>query len=127
MGDVPLIEADKFLQCGHPENIPEAALRERFLLAGQRPSLGIASPTRTLDPFLTVVTVGFAAAKRNDRSIRLWRSFRQTLMNTWHGSTTFTKSRVSPPFGSREARVLPGRVVSRGGDVCKYFGDAPRT
>ena len=32
MGDVPLIEADKFLQCGRPANIPEAALRERLLL-----------------------------------------------------------------------------------------------
>jgi hypothetical protein len=34
MGDVPLIDADRFLQCGRPANIPEAALRERLLLAG---------------------------------------------------------------------------------------------
>jgi hypothetical protein len=37
MGDVPLIDADRFLQCGRPANIPEAALRERLLLADQRP------------------------------------------------------------------------------------------
>jgi hypothetical protein len=37
MGDVPLI-ADPFLQCGRPANIPEAALRECLLLAGQRPT-----------------------------------------------------------------------------------------
>jgi hypothetical protein len=29
MGDVPLIDADTFLQCGRPANIPEATLRER--------------------------------------------------------------------------------------------------
>jgi hypothetical protein len=33
MGDVPLIDADPFLQCGRPANIPEAALRECLLLA----------------------------------------------------------------------------------------------
>jgi hypothetical protein len=37
MGDVPLIDADRFLQCGRPANIPEAALRERLLRADQRP------------------------------------------------------------------------------------------
>jgi hypothetical protein len=37
MGDLPLIEADTFLQCGRPANIPEAALREHLLLADQRP------------------------------------------------------------------------------------------
>lgn len=37
MGDVPLIDADRILQCGCPANIPEAALRERLLLARQEP------------------------------------------------------------------------------------------
>ena len=37
MGDVPLIDADRFLQCGCRANIPEAALRERLLLARQEP------------------------------------------------------------------------------------------
>jgi hypothetical protein len=37
MGDVPLIDADRSLQCGRPANIPEAALREHLLLADQRP------------------------------------------------------------------------------------------
>jgi hypothetical protein len=36
MGDVTLIDADGFLQCGHLANIPEAALRERFLLVDRR-------------------------------------------------------------------------------------------
>jgi hypothetical protein len=44
MGDVPLIDADTFLQCGCPANIPEAALRERLLLADQRPT------TKRLEP-----------------------------------------------------------------------------
>jgi hypothetical protein len=33
MGDVPLIDADRFLQCGRLANSPEAALRKRRLLA----------------------------------------------------------------------------------------------
>jgi hypothetical protein len=37
MGDVPLIDADRFPQCGRPTNVPEAALRERLVLADQRP------------------------------------------------------------------------------------------
>jgi hypothetical protein len=37
MGDVPLIDADPFLQCGRPANIPEAALHECLLLADKRP------------------------------------------------------------------------------------------
>jgi hypothetical protein len=38
MGDVPLIDADRFLQCGPPANIPEAALRERLLPAARAES-----------------------------------------------------------------------------------------
>ncbi len=51
MGDVPLIDADRFLQCGRPANIPEAALRERLLLAdGCSPSQpqGLANEGRRL-------------------------------------------------------------------------------
>jgi hypothetical protein len=39
MGDVPLIDADRFLQYGRPANIPEAALRERLLLGRKLPAV----------------------------------------------------------------------------------------
>jgi len=46
MGDVPLIDADTFLQCGRPANIPEAALRERLLLAENGPIVRSRPATR---------------------------------------------------------------------------------
>jgi hypothetical protein len=67
VGDVPLIDANRFLQCGRPANIPEAALCERLLLAVQRPSLGVGAPTRTLDPIRPKVIVRFRGFNRESR------------------------------------------------------------
>jgi 2-keto-4-pentenoate hydratase len=73
MGDVPLIDADRFLQCGRPANIPEADLRERLLLAvAARRAQGLANEGFAADVSSPAYGADFLlrAAKARGRNLR---------------------------------------------------------